>query len=131
VEETRARIVRGDLPAVSVEAIRMQQVFQNLIGNGLKYRRPDCVPEIRITAERRQGEWLFAVSDNGVGIPEEYRTVIFDAFRRLGTRAAPGTGLGLAICKRTVELNGGTIWVESRVGEGSTFFFTLPAKEDE
>lgn len=127
IQETGAQITRGDLPGVRVEAIRMQQVFQNLIGNGLKYRRSEVAPKIHISAEHKGGEWLFAVADNGVGIAEEYRTMVFEPFRRLGTRSESGTGLGLAICKRTVELNGGTIWVESRPGEGSTFFFTLPS----
>ncbi len=126
VQETGARITWSDLPRVYAEAVGMQQVFQNLIGNGLKYRRPGVAPDICVAAERQGDDWLFSVADNGLGIPREYRSVIFDPFRRLGSRSASGTGLGLTICKRTVELNGGTIWVESRVGEGSTFFFTIP-----
>ena len=128
IEETQGVVVTSALPCVQVEEIRVQQLFQNLIGNALKYRRPGEAPRVEIGAERRGGEWYFAVSDNGTGIEAQFRTRVFDAFERFHTGPDAGTGLGLAICKRIVEGFGGRIWVESEPGTGSTFRFTLPAK---
>ena len=99
-----------------------------MIGNALKYRR-DIRPEIHIRAEPRDGMWVFVVRDNGIGIDADHQQRIFAVFQRLHTREEyPGTGIGLAICKRIVEGLGGRMWVESEVGQGSTFFFTLPAE---
>lgn len=126
VEESGAVIQCDPLPTLWVEEIRMQQVFQNLIGNALKYRRPTVPPRIHVSARRDGAEWVIAIADNGQGIAPEYRGIVFDAFRRLGGRTQSGTGLGLSICKRTVEHHGGRIWVESEPGAGSTFYFTLP-----
>ncbi len=102
----------------------LQQVFQNLITNALKYRREEP-PEIHISAVRQGTAWRFAVRDNGIGIDPEYKEKIFGVFKRLH-RNYSGTGIGLAICQRVVERYGGRIWVESSPGRGATFFFTVP-----
>jgi len=102
------------------------QVFQNLIGNALKYC--ETKPEIHIWAEREGDCWRIAIRDNGIGIAPEHHEKIFGLFERLHGRSEyPGTGIGLASCKRIIEQEGGRIWVESRSGSGSTFYFTLPA----
>jgi len=126
IEENHAQITRHPLPSVNVEEVRVYQLFQNLIGNALKYRKPGEAPRIEIRAELRGAEWLFSVSDNGLGIDREHQEKIFHAFKRLHSEDNPGTGLGLAICKRIVENFGGRIWVESEYGKGSIFRFTLP-----
>jgi two-component system NtrC family sensor kinase len=127
VEESQAIIMRGSLPSLCVEEIRIQQLFQNLVGNALKYRRPEEAPRIRIAAERGAEEWLFRVEDNGIGIEPEQQAQVFEAFKRLHSRSA-GTGLGLTICQRIVEHYGGRIWVDSSPDRGSTFYFTLPRR---
>jgi signal transduction histidine kinase len=101
------------------------QLFQNLIGNALKYRGADK-PRIHVSAKRQGEEWLFSISDNGEGIAAQYHLQIFGIFKRLHGQDYPGTGIGLATCKKIVERYGGRIWVESEAGKGSTFFFTLP-----
>jgi len=100
-------------------------LFQNLIGNSLKYRGAQP-PRIHISVEETDGMFRFAVRDNGMGIQPEYHARIFMAFKRLHGQNIPGTGIGLAICQRIVERYGGRIWVESEVGKGSTFLFTMP-----
>jgi PAS domain S-box-containing protein len=133
-EESGANITHDDLPAVRGHAVHFAQLFRNLIANAIKYRG-DQKPQIRISAERiaggpktidPQGEWRFAVADNGIGISPRYHAKLFDAFHRLHGKEIPGTGMGLAICKRVVERYGGRIWVESQGGQGTTFYFTLP-----
>jgi PAS domain S-box-containing protein len=131
VDDNQAEIVVGDLPLVQVPEIHLVQLFQNLIGNGLKYRKEEYPagekPRIRIEASRKAGgQWLFSVRDNGIGIEPEYLTQIFGVFKRLHGTAFEGTGIGLALCQKIVERAGGRIWVESEPGNGSTFFFTLP-----
>lgn len=107
---------------------QMGQVFQNLIGNAVKFRGT-AKPVIRISAERKDQEWVFSVADNGIGIAPEHAEIIFVIFKRLHTRAEyPGSGIGLAICQKIIERHGGKIWVESKPGEGATFKFTLPAR---
>ena len=128
ISETGAVVNAGPLPFVAMRATHLQQVFQNLISNAVKYRSPDRPPAVRITAERESGYWVFAITDNGIGIDPEYKETIFGLFKRLHrTDECAGTGIGLAICQRIVERYGGRIWVESEPGQGSSFRFTLPA----
>jgi PAS domain S-box-containing protein len=128
IREAGSTVAVGEMPTVMADAAQLAQVFQNLLGNALKYRRPDVPPEIRITAERAGAFWRFAVQDNGIGIEAEYFDRIFVIFQRLHTREEyEGTGIGLAVVRKIVERHGGRVGVESIPGEGSTFSFTLPA----
>jgi len=112
---------------VMAHAIQLEQVFQNLIGNAIKFSRIGR-PVIRIGAQRIESEWLFSVTDNGINIAPEDAEVIFAVFHRLHSRAEyAGNGIGLAICRKIVEQHGGRIWVEPQIGPGATFQFTWPA----
>ncbi|WP_158263813.1 GAF domain-containing protein [Deinococcus arcticus] len=123
-----AAVTRGPLPVVMVDAQQLDQLFQNLLGNGLKYARPGVPPCIQVTAEPDGPNWRFAVQDNGIGIEPQYFERIFVIFQRLhGRERYEGTGIGLAVCKKIVERHGGRLWLDSTPGAGSTFFFTLPA----
>jgi len=126
VDESNATVVSDELPFLTVDAGRMAQVFQNLIGNAIKYRKPDEAPRIRISCSEDPHECVFSVRDNGLGFENEYAEQIFGVFKRLHGREIPGTGIGLAICKRMVESHGGRIWAESSPGVGSTFYFSVP-----
>jgi PAS domain S-box-containing protein len=127
VSETGARITADPLPSLRVHGAHLQQLFQNLIGNALKYRSPNEPPVVHVTAKRQSDYWVFSVSDNGMGIDSEYKEKIFGLFKRLHTSDEySGTGIGLAICHRIVDRYHGRIWVESEPGRGSTFRFTLP-----
>ena len=127
IAETGARITADPLPSVPVHSTHLQLLFQNLIGNAIKYRSPDRPPAVHVAAQQRNGHWLFAVSDNGIGIKAEYQERIFGLFKRLHTNEEySGTGIGLAICQRIVDRYHGRIWVESEPGRGATFHFTLP-----
>jgi PAS domain S-box-containing protein len=127
ISENSATIDSGPLPSLRVHATHLQQLFQNLIGNAIKYRSPERVPRITVRAERENGQWTFAVSDNGIGIAPEYKEMVFVIFKRLhGSEQYAGSGIGLAICQRIVERYHGRIWVESEPGVGSTFRWTLP-----
>lgn len=128
IQESGARITAADLPAVRIREIHLSQIFQNLIGNAIKYRADDP-PDVRIDARKESSTvWRFSVEDNGIGIPREYRETVFGIFKRLHTNEQySGTGMGLAICQRIVERYRGRIWVESEPGRGSSFFFTVPA----
>ncbi len=127
IEESGAIINHGLLPRVRADRVQLTQVFQNLIGNAIKFRG-DRAPRIAISAERQNGEWLFAVRDNGIGFDPKFSERVFVLFQRLHTRHEyAGTGMGLAICKKIIERHGGKIWVDSTPGQGSTFFFTWPA----
>jgi light-regulated signal transduction histidine kinase (bacteriophytochrome) len=129
IRETGASITYKPLPHVAGYETQYVQLFQNIVGNAIKYRS-DRKPEITIRAERKGLEWLISVEDNGMGIDAEYHTQIFGVFKRLHSQKIPGTGIGLAICQQVVERNGGRIWVESAgEGRGSTFRFTLPVVE--
>ena len=129
MQESDTQIVYDSLPTVIADRSQLLQLFQNLIGNAIKFHGPEP-PVIRVSAERKVKEWVFAVADNGIGIAPEHVEVVFVIFKRLHTRAEyPGSGVGLAICKKIVEQHGGRIWVESEPGKGSTFQFTLPVKQ--
>jgi len=125
IDENGAQVHWHDLPSVRADQIGLVQLFQNLIGNAIKYRSKS-IPHIEVWGERGDKEWLFAVKDNGIGIKREYAEQVFGVFKRLHGTAYPGTGIGLAICQRIVETHGGRIWVESVPDGGSTFYFTLP-----
>lgn len=130
VAETGAAITCGPLPTVTADRTQLLQIFQNLLANSLKYHRRGVPPEVRITAEERVDEVVFAVEDNGIGIDPAYWERIFIIFKRLHhEHDYPGTGVGLALAKRLVERHGGRIWVESKPGAGSTFRFSLPRTE--
>ena len=127
IQESGAVISKDDLPAVVGNETHLVQLFQNLIGNAIKFRRPDASPEIRIGVRSEAKDWVISVRDNGIGIKPKHYERIFQIFQRLHTREQyPGTGLGLALCKQIVERHKGRIWIESVPGEGTTFFFTLP-----
>jgi signal transduction histidine kinase/ActR/RegA family two-component response regulator len=127
IEETGAVLAISPLPKMRVDAVPLTHVLQNLISNALKYRS-DKPPRIALDVVRAGSYWRFSVKDNGIGIPDEFRTQIFGIFKRLHDRKTyPGTGIGLAICQKIVERHGGRIWVESAPGRGSAFSFTWPA----
>jgi hypothetical protein len=131
IEESGAVVTHTALPNVWADQTQMAQVFQNLIGNAIKFRN-GAPPKCAVSVEKSGRNWLFSVSDNGIGIAPEDAGNIFVAFQRLHARTEyPGNGIGLAICKKIIEHYGGTIWVESQVGQGSTFKFTLPAAAPE
>jgi light-regulated signal transduction histidine kinase (bacteriophytochrome) len=126
IKENKARVSHSPLPKVMVDNTQLAQVFQNLISNGIKFHGEEA-PKIHISAKKKASEWLFSVKDKGIGIDPQYSEKIFEVFKRLHKKEEyPGTGIGLAICKKIVERHGGRIWVESELGKGSTFYFTLP-----
>jgi PAS domain S-box-containing protein len=127
IVESNAQITTGPLPSLPVNATHLQQLFQNLIGNAIKYRSPERTATVHIGAERQNTCWIFSVADNGIGIDPEYRENIFGLFKRLhNSDEHSGTDIGLAICQRIVDRHHGRIWVESEPGRGSIFRFTLP-----
>ena len=129
IRESGAMVTHGELPAVWADRTWVAQIFQNVIGNAIKFRGKEA-PVISAQAERAGQQWRFSVTDNGIGIAQEYAENIFVVFQRLHARSEyPGNGIGLAICKKIVERYGGRIWVESQSGAGSTFKFTLPAHD--
>lgn len=131
IEETGAVITYDELPGITADKSQFVRLFQNLIGNAIKYRG-ERTPEIHIGVKQRQNEYVFSVSDNGIGIEPEYQDQVFGIFKRLHSLGEyPGTGIGLAICRRIVDRLGGTIWVESNAGRGSTFYFSLPIAQTE
>lgn len=130
IHESGANITRDQLPTIQGNPAQLAQLFQNLIGNAIKFRRKGVAPRIHIGCDTRDGLWLISVRDNGIGIAPEYSEKIFMIFQRLhGQKEYPGTGIGLAICKKIVEQLGGSIWVESVPDEGSTFYCTFPKKQ--
>ncbi len=130
IKTSNATFIVDPLPMALGNEQHLTRVFQNLIANAINYRSQAPV-KIRITAEQLGAEWIVKIQDNGVGIAAEYREQVFGLFKRLHGPENPGAGIGLAICKKIVEAMGGTIWVESEVGFGSTFCFTVPAAHEE
>ena len=129
-EDAKAQIVHEPLPVIQADPSQMSQVLQNLIGNALKFSRDGVSPVVRITARQEQDEWVFSVSDNGIGIDPELFGKLFNLFQRLHPPDKyPGTGVGLAVTKKIVERHGGRIWIESEPGRGSSFLFSLPLKD--
>ena len=129
VEETGACVSSDPLPVLRMHEVHLQQLFQNLIGNSLKYRS-EAPPHIHVSARQEGDMWILGVADNGIGIDPQYGKQIFGLFKRLhGGGKYAGSGIGLAICQKIVERYGGRIWVESEVGQGSKFFFALPGEE--
>ncbi len=125
IEESSATVTHDPLPTLRADAGQLVQLFQNLIGNAIKYRGEEP-PRVHVSAVRDGAGWRFAVRDNGIGIDPQYAERVFEVFQRLHTRAQyPGTGIGLAICRKIVERHGGRIWVESQMGMGATFYFTF------
>jgi light-regulated signal transduction histidine kinase (bacteriophytochrome) len=128
IKESGAEITSDGLPVVYFDNVQLSQLFQNLIGNAIKFRAEQA-PRIYVSAVRLDDSWRFAVADNGIGIDPQYAERIFLIFQRLHSREKyPGTGIGLSICKKIVERHNGKIWVESKPGHGSTFYFTIPDK---
>lgn len=126
IEQSGAVVTSEPLPTVCADPAQLTRLFQNLVGNAIKFRS-EQPPQVHVGAEHRDHEWLFSVRDNGIGIDPQYADRIFMIFQRLHTRDKyPGTGIGLAVCKRIVERHGGRIWVESQPGQGSTFYFSVP-----
>jgi light-regulated signal transduction histidine kinase (bacteriophytochrome) len=128
IAENNVKVTHEPLPTVFVDKNQMLQMFQNLITNAIKFRgvKP---PEINMSAQKRQNEWVFSISDNGIGIKPEHQKQIFDVFKRLHTREEyPCTGIGLSIVQKIITHHDGRIWVESELRKGSTFYFTLPIK---
>ncbi|MGF7118609.1 PAS domain S-box protein [Methanobacterium oryzae] len=133
IEESEAEITYDNLPTVYADPDQMVRVFQNFIGNAIKFKKPQFPPRIHISAkeDRKNNEWVFSVEDNGIGMEQQYTGKIFEVFRRLHTiDVYEGTGIGLAIIKRIIERQGGRIWVESELGVGSAFYFTIPIKNE-
>jgi light-regulated signal transduction histidine kinase (bacteriophytochrome) len=129
IDESHATVTYDDLPTVVADSVQLSQVFQNLVGNAIKYR-DERTPQVHISAQRQDAEWVFSVRDNGIGIEEQYFERVFTMFQRLHTRTEySGTGFGLAITRKIVERHRGRIWSESVPEQGSTFFFTLAAKQ--
>jgi light-regulated signal transduction histidine kinase (bacteriophytochrome) len=152
IDEKGARVTHDPLPTVMADYLQLTQLFQNLIGNAIKFhadepphihvscksieewevQNGELKSEIRNPKSKNEKGWIFSVSDNGIGIAPEFAERIFIIFQRLYDREKyPGTGIGLAVCKRIVECHGGRIWVESEPGNGSTFSFTIPAEGDQ
>lgn len=127
IEESGAAITHQVLPVVMADASQLAQVFQNLVGNAIKFHG-EAPPRVDISATRQGNAWVFAVRDNGIGIDPQFADRIFVIFQRLHGRGEyPGTGIGLSLCKKIVERHRGRIWVESKSGQGATFLFTIPA----
>jgi light-regulated signal transduction histidine kinase (bacteriophytochrome) len=128
IRECDATVTVGELPMVMADESQLMRVFQNLIGNALKFHRPDEPPRVEVSAEDIGEEWRFSVTDHGIGIPETGYEQVFEVFRRMvGRDEYPGTGIGLSICRRIIERLGGAIWVERSGEGGTTFCFTLPS----
>jgi light-regulated signal transduction histidine kinase (bacteriophytochrome) len=131
IGETQAEVSCGALPTLLVDRTQVAQVFQNLIENGIKYNQSKP-PRIAVAGGLQEDQWVFSVADNGIGIDPKHHDRIFELFQRLHTYyQIPGTGIGLPLCRRIVERHGGHVWVDSRLGDGSTFYFSLPLERNE
>ncbi|MCP4763608.1 MAG: GHKL domain-containing protein, partial [archaeon] len=127
IKENKALITFDPLPVVKADSIQLNQLFQNLVANAIKFHGKGNTPQVHIGVTEKNDEWVFFVQDNGIGIDIKHFDKIFTIFQRLhSTTEYSGTGIGLSICKRIIERHGGRIWVESEVGIGTTFYFTLP-----
>ncbi|NEQ98196.1 MAG: GAF domain-containing protein [Cyanothece sp. SIO2G6] len=127
ITESDAVITHDPMPTIVADGTQLMQLFQNLIGNAIKFRKPGETPHIHVNVKRQDDHWLFSIQDNGIGLDPQFSDRIFVIFQRLHTRDEyPGSGMGLAICKKIVECHRGRIWVESQLGEGATFYFTIP-----
>jgi len=127
IQDSGATVTHDPLPTIPCDEVQVAQLFQNLIGNALKFRKPDAAPAVHVGAADQGAEWEFMVRDNGIGIEPQYFQRIFMVFQRLHDKGEyPGTGIGLAIVKKVVERHGGRIWVQSQPGAGTTFHFTMP-----
>ncbi len=132
ISETDAIVTFDPMPTIVADSTQLMQLFQNLIANAIKFRKPDETPQIHISVQRQEDDWLFSISDNGIGIEPQYFDRIFVIFQRLHTRDEyPGSGMGLTICKKIVECHRGQIWVTSEPGRGATFSFTIPVSGGE
>jgi light-regulated signal transduction histidine kinase (bacteriophytochrome) len=129
IQDSSAVVTHDLLPTVMAEELPLTLLFQNLIGNAIKYHQPEAAPRIHVSARESARVIEFSVRDNGIGIEAEHLETIFAPFKRLHGHEVPGTGLGLAMCQKIVERYGGRIWVESSFGEGSTFRFTIPTQK--
>ena len=127
IDDAHASITYDDLPVVTGDPSQFTRLFQNLIGNSIKYRKADVAPVIHISSERKDSDWVISIRDNGIGFPPESAAQIFRVFQRLHSEEVEGTGIGLAICQRIVERNGGRIWAAGNPGEGAIFSFTIPS----
>lgn len=127
IYQNKAYVTYDPLPEIIGTESQFVQLFQNLIGNAIKYRGEDS-PRIHLSAVLQDNHYLFSIQDNGIGIDEQYFDHIFQIFKRLHTQDYPGTGIGLATCRKIVERHGGSIWLKSQVGQGSTFYFTVPTE---
>jgi chemotaxis family two-component system sensor kinase Cph1 len=129
IRQNQASVTRADLPRIAGDCFQLLQLFQNLIGNAIKYRSSEA-PVVLLGASRQGDNWVFSVQDNGIGIAEQHHPRIFQIFQRLHTQTEySGTGIGLAICQRIVDRHGGRLWVESEPDRGSTFYFSIPVPQ--
>ena len=129
IQESGGEVSHDALPKVMADDVQLSQLFQNLIGNAIKFHG-EAPPRVHVSAEQKENEWVFSVQNNGIGIAPEFSERIFQIFQRLHTRDEySGTGIGLAVCKKIVERHGGHIWVESPLEQGAIFYFTLPIQE--
>jgi PAS domain S-box-containing protein len=131
IDEAMASITCEELPTVDGNEGQLVRLFQNLLGNAIKFRRKEMALQIHVSCNRQSDNWLISVRDNGIGIAPEFREKVFLIFQRLhGQKEYPGTGIGLAVCRKIVEQHGGRIWIESELDPGATFYFTLPIKRE-
>ncbi|MGZ7068114.1 MAG: sensor histidine kinase [Methanobacterium sp.] len=133
IDKCHAEVISDTLPVIHGDESQISRVFQNLISNAIKFKKPQFPPKIHISAKKdtMKNEYVFSVSDNGIGMEKQYSDRIFEVFKRLHPIGEyEGTGIGLSIVNRIIERHGGRIWVESELGEGSTFYFTIPVRSE-